>query len=99
MGRGLDGHGVSKTIELANLAGHEGLRQLGEAVDEVGELHGHREAIRPRTSEAMATRSPRAKAKFTRYASGLHEPLGLTINDGWLYATQRGEVTRMKDRK
>jgi hypothetical protein len=35
--------------------------------------------------------------KFTRFASGLHEVLGLAAKDGWLYATQRGEVTRMKD--
>jgi len=35
--------------------------------------------------------------KFTRFASGLHEVLGLTERDGWIYATQRGEVTRLKD--
>ena len=35
--------------------------------------------------------------KFTRYAQGLHEVLGLSWKDGWLYATQRCEVTRMKD--
>ena len=39
-----------------------------------------------------------AKAKFTRFASGLHEVLGLTTRgDGWIYATQRGELTRLKD--
>lgn len=32
-----------------------------------------------------------------RFASGLHEVLGLAWRDGWLYATQRGEVTRLKD--
>jgi len=31
------------------------------------------------------------------YARGLHEPLSLAERDGWLYATQRPEVTRMKD--
>jgi glucose/arabinose dehydrogenase len=36
-------------------------------------------------------------AKFTKFASGLHEVLGLTIRDGSLYCTQRPEVTRMKD--
>jgi glucose/arabinose dehydrogenase len=35
--------------------------------------------------------------KFSLFASGLHEVLGLAYRDGWLYATQRGEVTRMKD--
>lgn len=31
------------------------------------------------------------------WARYLHEPLGLGWHDGWLYATQRPEVTRMKD--
>jgi len=31
------------------------------------------------------------------YARGLHEPLSLAGKDGWLYATQRPEVTRMRD--
>ncbi len=38
-----------------------------------------------------------ASMKFTRYAHGLHEVLGLSWKNGWLYATQRCEVTRMKD--
>jgi len=37
------------------------------------------------------------KIKATKYAGGLHEVLGLAYRDGWLYATQRCEVTRMKD--
>src|SRR6516225_3314300 len=36
-------------------------------------------------------------AKFTRFAHGLHEGLVLAYKDGWLYATQRGEITRIKD--
>ncbi|MFC1758381.1 hypothetical protein ACFL2H_06385 [Planctomycetota bacterium] len=36
-------------------------------------------------------------ATFTRYASGLHEVLGLTTRGGKMYATQRGEVTRLTD--
>jgi hypothetical protein len=40
---------------------------------------------------------PPADAKFTRFASGLHEVLGLAYRDGWLYCAQRCEVTRMKD--
>ena len=31
------------------------------------------------------------------YAGGLHEVLGLAERDGWLYATQRGELSRLKD--
>src|SRR5688572_18234961 len=37
------------------------------------------------------------QASFTKYAGGLHEVLGLSWRDGWLYATQRGEVTKIKD--
>src|SRR5205823_4279637 len=36
-------------------------------------------------------------AKFTRWAHGLHEVLGLAQKDGWLYAVHRPEVTKMKD--
>ena len=35
--------------------------------------------------------------RFTRFAHGLHEVLGLAWRDGWLYATQRGEVSRLQD--
>jgi len=38
-------------------------------------------------------------AKFTRFAHGMHEILGLAYKDGWLYATQRCDVTRVKDSK
>jgi glucose/arabinose dehydrogenase len=36
-------------------------------------------------------------AKFTRFAHGLHEVLGLAQKDGWLYLTQRPDVSRIKD--
>jgi hypothetical protein len=36
-------------------------------------------------------------AKFTRFAHGMHEILGLAYKDGWLYVTQRCDVTRIKD--
>ena len=39
------------------------------------------------------------KPSWTLFASGLHEVLGLALKDGWIYATQRGEVTRLKDTK
>lgn len=45
-----------------------------------------------------AFQNPPSNVKFHHYARGLHEVLGLTTRgDGWLYATQRGELTRMKD--
>ena len=37
------------------------------------------------------------KAKFTRYARGLHEVLGLAAKGDWLYVTQRCDVSRIKD--
>jgi glucose/arabinose dehydrogenase len=37
------------------------------------------------------------KAKFSRFAHGLHEVLGLAQKDGWLYVTQRPDVSRIKD--
>lgn len=40
-----------------------------------------------------------AKAhQWKRFASGLHEPLGLAWHDGALYTAQRSEVTRLEDR-
>jgi glucose/arabinose dehydrogenase len=38
-----------------------------------------------------------AAPEWTLFARYLHEPLGLSWHDGWLYAVQRPEVTRMKD--
>lgn len=35
--------------------------------------------------------------QFHVFARGLHEPLSLALRDGWLYAVQRPEVTRMRD--
>jgi len=35
--------------------------------------------------------------KWTQFASGLHEVLGLAYKDGCFYATQRCEVTKIKD--
>ena len=43
--------------------------------------------------------NPPENVKFNLWASGLHEILGLTIRDGWLYCVQRCEITRMKDSK
>jgi glucose/arabinose dehydrogenase len=34
---------------------------------------------------------------WSKFAEGLHEPLGMFWKDGWLYLTQRPEVTRIKD--
>jgi cytochrome c551/c552 len=38
-----------------------------------------------------------ARPFFRKFASGLHEILGLAYKDGAFYAVQRGELTRLKD--
>ncbi|MCB1234990.1 MAG: hypothetical protein KDM91_07950 [Verrucomicrobiae bacterium] len=40
---------------------------------------------------------PSKPAVWKLFAEYLHEPLGLAWRDGWLYAVQRPEVTRLKD--
>jgi azurin len=37
------------------------------------------------------------KPRYTRFASGLHEVLGLAYHDGSFYCTQRGELTKITD--
>lgn len=37
------------------------------------------------------------KEQFQRFAHGLHEVLSMDWKDGWLYAVQRCELTRMRD--
>lgn len=38
-----------------------------------------------------------SNAKFTKFAGGLHEVLGLSATGGKIYATQRCEITRLSD--
>lgn len=75
-----------------------------EIVLEVGALEwlpGDHLAASTRRGEIYIIDKPLAEdpktAKFSRFARGLHEVLGLAYKDGWLYAVQRGEITRMKD--
>ncbi|HEX4148545.1 MAG TPA: hypothetical protein VHY20_06145, partial [Pirellulales bacterium] len=44
-----------------------------------------------------ALADPPNELKFTRFAFGLHEMLGLAYRDGWLYVVQRPELSRLKD--
>ncbi|WP_339757963.1 plastocyanin/azurin family copper-binding protein [Algoriphagus aquimarinus] len=37
------------------------------------------------------------KPVYKKFASGLHEPLGLAYHDGDIYVTQRSELTRLRD--
>ncbi len=38
-----------------------------------------------------------SQVKWKRFAEGLHEPLGMFWKDGWLWLTQRPELSRLKD--
>jgi glucose/arabinose dehydrogenase len=62
----------------------EGKLALGTRRGEIWVVDGAREA------------DP-SKIKFQLFASGLHEVLGLAWKDGWLYATIRYEIVRLKD--
>ncbi|MFK8111857.1 MAG: hypothetical protein AB8B91_06630 [Rubripirellula sp.] len=58
-------------------------------------------AVCSRRGDIFMIRDPFAKnvpaERFSVFARGLHEPLSLAKRDGWLYATQRPEVTRIRD--
>ncbi|NND97871.1 MAG: hypothetical protein HKN47_11140 [Pirellulaceae bacterium] len=58
-------------------------------------------AVCSRRGEIWMIHDPFAKtvspSQFQRFAHGLHETLTLAQRDGWLYTTQRSDVTRMRD--
>ncbi len=60
-----------------------------------------RMAVASRRGEIWMIRDPFAdkvsSSQFSRFAHGLHEVLGLAEKDGWLYITQRTDVSRIRD--
>jgi len=58
-------------------------------------------AVATRRGEVWMVKQPLAAKvgpdSFTRFAHGLHEPLGLAERDGWLFVTQRSDVSRIRD--
>ncbi len=64
-------------------------------------LEGKRIAVAIRKGEVWlidgAYDDPPENVTYQRFASGLHEPLGLLHHDGALYTAQRTEVTRLED--
>ena len=76
---------------------------LGEVIEACGFqlLPDGSLAVCSRRGDIFRIKDPFAKEvgpeQFSFYARGLHEPLSLAWRDGWLYATQRCEVTRMRD--
>lgn len=56
-------------------------------------------AISTRRGDVYIVENPYSgKPYFRKFASGLHEILGLAIKDGVLYCAQRGELTRLIDK-
>lgn len=54
--------------------------------------------IATRRGDIFVVQNPTSKRPFFRkFASGLHEVLGLAYKDGSLYCAQRGELTKMTD--
>jgi hypothetical protein len=72
-----------------------------EAFLEVGALEwlpDGRLAVASRRGEIWIASDPASdKPRWQRFAHGLHEVLGLAWRDGWLYVTQRPEVSRLRD--
>lgn len=65
----------------------------GLAFNEKGQL-----AATTRRGEMWMIDNPGSnKPVFTRFASGLHEPLGLAYRDGSYYLAQRGELSKLTD--
>lgn len=64
-------------------------------------LPDQRLAVSTRRGEVWLVSNPfaddPAQMKWTRFAHGLHEVLGVSYRDGWIYITQRGDVSRLKD--
>ena len=79
----------------------EQLKIPPDAFLEVGALEwlpDNKIAVASRRGEIWIVSDPAGEEPtWTRFAHGLHEVLGLAWKDGWLYATQRPEVSRLKD--
>ena len=61
-------------------------------------LDDGRLAVCTRRGEVWLIDDINGQQTYSRYARGLHEPLGLTAHDGAIYIAQRGEVTKLEDR-
>lgn len=65
----------------------------GIAFNETGTL-----AASTRRGEVWRVQNPQSNTPtFTRFARGLHEPLGLAYKDGSYFLAQRGELTKLTD--
>ena len=65
----------------------------GLAFNEKGEL-----AVSTRRGEIWLIKNPESgNPEYSRFAHGLHEPLGLVFRNGSYYCSQRGELTKITD--
>ena len=78
--------------------------ELNKTLKEAGAfqlMQDGRLAVATRRGEIWMIDNPMAEkvgpSNFKRFAHGLHEPLGLAERDGWLYVTQRSDVSRIRD--
>lgn len=75
--------------------------QTAMEVSSIELLPGNQLALGTRRGEiwtvANAQDADPAKAQFKLFASGQHEVMGLAYKDGWLYATSRYELLKLKD--
>lgn len=85
----------ARYVRLVDVPVPEGVvLEVGGIAERRGELFAS-----TRRGEVWRIENPYAATpKFTLWAEGLQEPLGLVDHDGWLYCAQRGELSRMRDR-
>ena len=73
-------------------------KELKLEVSGMATLPGDRMAIAIRKGEIwIAEKLSTGKPVYKKFASGLHEPLGLALRKGDLYTVQRSELTRLRD--
>ena len=73
-------------------------KELKLEVSGMAALPGDRMAIAIRKGEIwIAEKLSSGKPVYKKFASGLHEPLGLALHKGDLYTVQRSELTRLRD--
>ena len=80
-------------IDQVNIPAGIELEVGGLAFNDAGQL-----GVVTRRGELWLIDDPAsAEPTYTRFAHGLHEPLGLNYRDGSFYCAQRGELTRITD--